>query len=519
VTGFERSNNHRGRGAGEPRLELRGITKAFGDVTVLQAVSLQLARGEIHGLLGQNGAGKSTLTRVLAGGYPDYQGTVHIDGQLAEMRSPHASQKHGVAVIYQEFSLVRQLTVAENILLGVEPDRVAYRGKVVRNHAARLLDEVGMADEVPLDAVVAGLSTSMQQRVEIAKALSRNAKVLILDEPTSRLGGAEREHLFALMRRIAAGGTAMVFISHFLEEVLAVTSRLTVLRDGSVVADGPSSNYDSASLGSALLGHALEQREAVEAHKSESRRGAALLSASGLACGHRVKGVSLTVHAGEIVGVAGLVGSGRTTLAKALVGAVRVDAGVVECHGRPVRFKSPKQALKAGVALVPEDRRAQGLIGVLSASENVVLMSLAKRPSKFGFVSPGGLRTTAMRAIEQFEVRPAEEDRRGSLFSGGNQQKLVLARAILADTDVLVIDQPTAGVDVGTKAQIHRILRAAADDGKAILCISDEIDELLALSDRLVVMRDGRLIAECNRGEVGREELITMMSARAANAA
>jgi ribose transport system ATP-binding protein len=519
MTGSERSNNHRETDAGEPRLELRGITKAFGDVTVLQAVSMQLARGEIHGLLGQNGAGKSTLTRVLAGGYPDYRGTVHIDGQVADMRSPHASQKHGVAVIYQEFSLVRQLTVAENILLGVEPDRMTYRARVVRRRAAQLLEEVGMADEVPLDSVVAGLSTSTQQRVEIAKALSRNAKLLILDEPTSRLGAAEREHLFALMRRIAAAGTAMVFISHFLEEVLAVTSRLTVLRDGAVVADGPSAKYDPASLGSALLGRALEQREAVEARKAGNRPGQALLSTTALACGHSVKDISLTLHAGEIVGVAGLVGSGRTTLAKALVGAVPVDAGVVNCHGKAVRFKSPKQALKAGIALVPEDRRAQGLIGALSASENVVLMSLARRPSRFGFVSPGGLRKTAKRAIDQFEVRPAEEDRRGSMFSGGNQQKLVLARAILADTDILVIDQPTAGVDVGTKAQIHRILRGAADQGKAILCISDEIDELLVLSDRLLVMRDGRLVAERNRGEVGREELITMMSARAANAA
>jgi ABC-type sugar transport system ATPase subunit len=310
-----------------------------------------------------------------------------------------------------------------------------------------------------------------------------------------------------------------VFISHFLEEVLAVTSRLTVLRDGRVVAAGASSEYDPVSLSSELLGQALEREEAVESHRPVRRRGEAVLGVSGLGCGRRVRDVSLTLHAGEIVGVAGLIGSGRTTLAKALVGAVPIDAGVIELRGKRVRFKSPARALRAGVALVPEDRRAQGLVGVLPASENIVLMSLVRGRSKLGFVGAGGLRKTARSAIERFEVRPAEEERPGSTFSGGNQQKLLLARAILADTDVLVIDQPTAGVDVGTKAQIHRILRNAAANGKAILCISDEIDELLALGDRLVVMRDGHVIAERLRGEVGREELITTMSARVADAA
>jgi ribose transport system ATP-binding protein len=512
------SDGDRTGAATGPRLSLHKISKAFGEVTVLHDVSLQLERGEIHGLIGQNGAGKSTLTRVLAGGYPDYRGTVHIDGELVTLKTPHEAQKDGVAIIYQEFSLVRQLTVAENILLGAEPGRIAYSGKAVSQRAAELLEKVGMADEIPLNSVVAGLSTSMQQRVEIAKALSRDAKVLVLDEPTSRLGGADRQRLFELMRRIAESGTSVMFISHFLEEVLAVTSRLTVLRDGAVVAEGPSSQYDPESLSSALLGQALEREEAAAARRVVTR-GEVVLSATGLACGHRVADISLSLHAGEIVGVAGLIGSGRSTLAKALVGALPLSAGRLELRGKPVRFKSPKQALRAGVALVPEDRRAQGLIGVLPAGENIVLMSLTKAPSKFGFVGAKGLRKAARAAIDQFEVRPPEADRPGALFSGGNQQKLLLARAILADTDVLVIDQPTAGVDVGTKAQIHRILRNAADQGKAILCVSDEIDELLALSDRLIVMRDGRVIAEFPRGDMGREELIAMMSARAADAA
>jgi ribose transport system ATP-binding protein len=494
------------------RLELREITKAYGEVTVLRDVSMELARGEIHGLLGQNGAGKSTLTRVLAGGFSDYRGTVRIDGEVVSLRSPTAAQKHGIAIIYQEFSLVSQLTVAENMLLGVEPGRVAYSGRRTRERAEALLAAIGMAGEIPVNSLVANLNTSMRQRVEIAKALSRDARVLVLDEPTSRLGAAERDQLFALMRRIASAGTSLIFISHFLEEVLAVTTRLTVLRDGAVVAEGASGSYDRQSLSSALLGQALEEQEATEARSAASVRGEAVLTASGLACGRRVRDISLAVHAGEIVGVAGLIGSGRTTIVKALVGAVPIEAGVVAVRGKPVRFKSPKQALRAGVALVPEDRRAQGLVGVLPASENIVMMGLIRRPSRLGFVGSAGLRASAKAAITQFEVRPPEERRAAMTFSGGNQQKLLLARAILADTDVLLIDQPTAGVDVGTKAQIHRILRAAAGRGKAILIVSDEIDELLGLSDRLVVMRDGRLIAERARGEIERHDLIELIA-------
>jgi ABC-type sugar transport system ATPase subunit len=379
-------------------------------------------------------------------------------------------------------------------------------------------EEVGMADEVPVEAVVGNLSTSMRQRVEIAKALSRNARLLILDEPTSRLGGAERDQLWELMRRIAGQGTSLIFISHFLEEVLAITSRLTVLRDGAVVLADKSENQTLSTVSNALLGQALAAQEVQEASRPSAGRGKTVLQASGVACGRRDKDINLELHAGEIVGLAGLIGSGRTTLAKALVGAIPLDAGSLELHGKTVRFKNPGQALRAGVVLVPEDRRTQGLVGVLPASENIAMMSLVRSPSKFGFIGTRGLRKAAEDAIEQFEVRPPEHGRPGATFSGGNQQKLLLARAILADADVLVIDQPTAGVDVGTKAQIHRILHQAARDGKAILCVSDEIDEILAVSDRILVMRDGRLVVELDRADVEREELIELMAARTANA-
>jgi ABC-type sugar transport system ATPase subunit len=369
---------------------------------------------------------------------------------------------------------------------------------------------------VPLHAIVEGLSTSMQQRVEIAKALSRNAKVLVLDEPTSRLGGDDRRRLFELMDRIAGGGTALMFISHFLEEVLDVTSRVTVLRDGRVVERGYSENYTPSSLSTALLGETLEAQEAKEAKTERSRggRGAKIFEATDVACGHRVHGASLSLHAGEIVGLAGLMGSGRTTLAKALVGAVPLKAGEIRLRGEPVRFRNPGAALRAGVALVPEDRRAQGLVGVLPARDNMVLMSMIRQKASLGIIRPGALRQLADRAITDFEVRPGEPERPAATFSGGNQQKLLLARAVLSGAEVLIIDQPTAGVDVGTKAQIHRILRALAEEGKAILMLSDEIDELLGLSDRLLVMREGELVAEHDRGGVERSQLITEVAAR-----
>jgi ribose transport system ATP-binding protein len=501
-----------GGGAVPSRLVMRHITKSFGDVTVLRDVDLEVAKGEIHGLVGQNGAGKSTLMRILAGTYPDYHGDVRIDDKAVHLSSPRGAMSNGIVVIYQEFSLVPQLTVAENIVLGTEPGSVAYRAGAIRQLAARLVDRVGMAGDLPLDTPVFALSAAMQQRVEIAKALTRNAKVLVLDEPTSRLARLDRERLFSLMGRIAANGTALVFISHFLEEVLQVCSRLTVLRDGVVVATGNTADHDAVSLSSALMGRALEgqvtREEAAPAHIGRDMA----LKLDGVSCGRQTRDVSFELGRGEIVGITGLVGSGRSTLAKALVGAIPLHAGTISIDGRPVHLRRPSQALRAGIALVPEDRRAQGVIRALPASENLLLMSLARERGRFGTVSLSRLRRTAKKAIVDFEVRPPDERRRAGTFSGGNQQKLLLARALLANPDVLVIDQPTAGVDVGTKAQIHRLLRGMADQGKAVLVISDDIDEIVALSDRLLVMRNGRLVAERSRASVDRDEVLALIS-------
>jgi ribose transport system ATP-binding protein len=480
---------------------------------------MDVAAGEIHGLLGQNGAGKSTLMRVLAGSHPDYSGTVALDGEVVDMSSPSAAQSHGVAIIYQEFSLVPHLTVAENIMLGREPGRVGYSSRSVRAEAAKVLENIGMAGELSLDDTVGGLSTSTQQRIEIAKALSRDARVLVLDEPTSRLDGAERTRLFALMNRLAAAGTSLVFISHFLEEVLAVTSRLTVLRDGYAVERGRSEDYSVETLSHALLGQDLQLQEDAERTQGPDSVGECLFAAHDVHVGQRVRGVSLSLHAGEIVSLAGLMGSGRTTFVKSLIGAIRMTGGHVELRGSQTRFRNPTQALRAGVALVPEDRRAQGLVGALPARDNIVMMSVIRQPSRFGFIRPAALRGLAKRAVQELEVRPADDSRLASTFSGGNQQKLLLARAVLSGVEVMIVDQPTAGVDVGTKAQIHRILRELANEGRAILVVSDEIDELLTVGDRILVMREGSLAGEYTRGQLDRAKLIAELTVRTAYAA
>lgn len=492
-----------------PRLAMSAVGKSFGAVSVLRDVDLTLMPGEIHGLIGQNGAGKSTLTRILAGAHHDYTGSIAIDGRPVDIRSPRDAMQHGVAVIYQEFSLVPSMTVAENIALGVEPGRLSYSAAATRRLASEWLARAGVADEVPLEAPVASLSAAARQRVEIAKALSRNASVLVLDEPTSRLAGPDRERLFMLMRRIAAAGTSLIFISHFLEDVLAITERLTVLRDGAVVEAGPTSSFDRARLGALMLGEAVQERRHTPPPVGPTAR-TTVLSTTGLSCGHRVEDVSITVGAGEIVGLSGLVGSGRSTVARALVGATRVRAGTIEIGGREVSFRNPREARKAGVVLVPEDRRAEGLIGVRSATENVAALALSNA-GRWGFVSRRQVRRLGEEAVVRFEVRPPDGNRRANTFSGGNQQKLLLARAILAEPSVLIVDQPTAGVDVGAVAQIHHILRSEAGRGAGVLLVSDDLDEVLTLCDRVYVMRRGTIVTEVARADLSRDALLSLM--------
>lgn len=493
------------------RLRMSRIGKSFGPATVLHDVDLELMPGEVHGLVGQNGAGKSTLMKVLGGVYPDHSGTVEIDGTLHRLASPRAALAAGVAVIYQELSLIPSMTVAENITLGIEPGSVRYTPGAVVQSAQDVIRRSSALSGLPLLAQVSELGAGTQQMVEIAKSLARDARILVLDEPTARLSGPERDALHGLIRELSAQGTAIVYISHFLDEVLEHTDRITVLRNGRVVEERESKSFTRDSLVQSLLSRELLEDE-FASRAIPTRSELSALQATAIT-GIGFEEVHLDVRVGEIVGIAGLVGSGRTRLARALAGAAKVNAGTLEVGSRTRRFRSPRQAAEAGVVLVPEDRKSDGIIASATAEENLTLRALDGRLATGGLVRGRRSRRVARDAMASLQVHPARLDQPGDGFSGGNQQKLLIGRALLAEPKVLVIDQPTAGVDVGAKAQIHDLLRVAAADGTAIIVISDDIDELLALSHRVAVMSHGRVTDVGGRDEITHDELVQMISA------
>jgi ribose transport system ATP-binding protein len=489
------------------------VGKRFGSSVVLSDVSFSLEPGRILGLVGQNGAGKSTLVKILAGLHPDYTGSVAIDGRAVHLVNPRQARAAGIAVIYQEFSLVSEMTVAENLLLGREPGSFAYRPREIARRAARVLQDAGIDIGVPLSTPVAGLSPAMKQRIEIVKALSENASVLLMDEPTARLSNTETRWLFATMRELAERGVGVVFISHFLEEVLEVTDWITVLRNGRVVASAPSADLRLDAMTSLMLGEQLRTQLADRpAHDGRDPRGPASLEARDLSVGERLRDISVQVRSGEIVGVAGLVGSGRSRLCRALAGVDAPTGGQLLLCGEPVRLRSPRQALRAGIALIPEDRKHQALSLAGSVRDNLTLMALNKGMGPLGITPVSRVSRLAARYVEQLKVHPPDLNAPVGTLSGGNQQKVVVGKILAAQPQVLIIDQPTAGVDVGTKAQLHRVLRDLAASGAALLVVSDDLDELFTLSDRMCVMRRGTIAWQGPAAEMDRERLLREIS-------
>jgi ribose transport system ATP-binding protein len=499
--------------ATQARLEVSQLGKRFGSAVVLEDVSFELHAGQIFGLVGQNGAGKSTLVKILAGLYPDYVGTIKLDGNAVRLTNPRQARGAGIAVIYQEFSLVPEMTVAENLLLGREPGTWAYSPRGTAEHAARVIKDVGIDIGVPLTAVVSGLSPAIKQRIEIVKALSEEAKVLLMDEPTARLSNTESHQLFAIMRELSDRGVGVIFISHFLEEVLHVTDWVTVLRNGRVVASASSAELSLDAMTSAMLGEQLRQ-ELVEHSDAQRRadRGPVLLQADDLSVGPRLRNVQLQMRAGEIVGVAGLVGSGRSRLCRALGGVDKPTSGRLLLDSRPARLRNPQRALMAGIALIPEDRKNQSLSLVSPIKDNLVLMALRKKLSTWGVVPTSRVKRLADKYVRQLHVHPSNIDAAVGTLSGGNQQKVVVGKALATDPRILIIDQPTAGVDVGTKAQLHQVLRTLADSGAALLVVSDDLDELFTLSDRLCVMRKGAVVWEGPAESIDRQTLLQKIS-------
>jgi ABC-type sugar transport system ATPase subunit len=481
---------------GAPLLQMEGITKSFVGVEVLHGVGLDLHAGEVHAIVGENGAGKSTLMKVLAGVHHADRGTIRIDGQEVSFAHPHAAQTAGVAIIYQEFNLLPDRTVAENVFVGREPAR---RGLVDRRAmeraTARLLEDLGETSFGPR-TLVRRLSVAQQQVVEIVKARSLDARILVLDEPTAALAEHEVDLLFSLVRRLQERGIGMLYISHRLREVFALADRITVLKDGARVKTLRAAETDSRELVNLMVGRELDGYFPPRGESGDV--GDVRLALRNVSTA-LLRDVSLEVRAGEIVGLAGLQGSGRTELARAIFGADPLTGGSIELDGKPVRLRSPRAAIRAGMGFITEDRKLEGLALAQSISDNMLLAVRTVLPgARRRRRDPGLMSVRDLAAAVDLRARGPEQEVR--FLSGGNQQKVVLAKWLQTRPRVLVFDEPTRGIDVGAKAGIHDLIRKLAREGVAVLMISPELPELIGMSDRILVMREGSLAGELPAG-------------------
>ena len=498
-----------------PALELRRIDKHFGAVHANRSVSLTVAAGTVHGLVGENGAGKSTLMNIVYGYHRADAGEIRVHGRRADFRRPHDAIVAGIGMVHQHFMLVENFTVLENIVLGAEGGRRLARGLArARSELERIARDHGLA--VPLDAVVEHLPVGLQQRVEILKALYRGADILILDEPTAVLTPQETGELFALLGRLREQGKTVIIVTHKLREIMAVTDRVTVMRQGVVVHETATRATSERALAEQMVGRAVLLR----VEKTPARPGDVLLTVKDLeVCDRfglpRVRRASFEVRAGEILGIAGVAGNGQTELLEALAGILTPTHGEIVFQGRNlVRARvGPRERRRLGLAHVPEDRLRMGVIGDFTAEDNAIL-GQQDRPefSRRGFLRRAAIAAACERKLRGYDVRPPEPGRLLSAFSGGNQQKLVLAREIDGDPRVLLVGQPTRGVDIGAVEFIHRRLVALRDAGKGLLLVSVELDEILGLSDRILVMFGGEIVAELSRAEATEQKLGLLMA-------
>jgi rhamnose transport system ATP-binding protein len=486
----------------KPRLELGQAAKAFGAVQALVDGSITLFAGEAHALVGENGAGKSTLVKILAGVYQPDSGTLAIDGQPVVLNGPTAARDAGISIIYQEPTLFPDLTVAENIFMGRQPLRTGRRiDRPAMNHSANeIFTRLGVALDPQRQA--RGLSIADQQIVEIAKALSSHANVLVMDEPTAALTPVEVERLFEVIRALRREGAAVLFISHRLEEVFAICQRVTIMRDGRFVRTAAVGDITVDEIIRSMVGRDLD----LLFPKTQVAVGEVVLQVEQLSREGVLHDISFSVRRGEIVALAGLVGAGRSEVARAIFGIDRRSAGVVTVRGQVLPNGSPLASMAAGVALVPEDRRQQGLVMDLGIDRNIALASLA-RLSRFGLISRTRERDLAATWANRLQLKFGRLTNAVSTLSGGNQQKVVLSKWLARDPALLIIDEPTRGIDVGTKAEVHRILDGLVADGLAVLMISSELPEVLGMADRVLVMREGRITAELSRAEAS-EDLV-----------
>ena len=493
---------------GPPALRLRHASKTFGSVVALGDGSIELTAGEVHALVGENGAGKSTLVKILAGVHQPDAGELLVAGSARLFRSPADSKAAGISVIYQEPTLFPDLTVAENIFIGRQPrtrlgfiDRAAMRAE-----ARALFHRLGVP--IDPDRPAEGLSIADQQIIEIAKAISLDASVLVMDEPTAALSGVEVERLFTVARALRDRGAAILFISHRFEEVFDLADRVTVMRDGAYIGTHPTAEVTVDQLVREMVGRDI----ATLFPKTDTVIGTAVLEVTGLTRAGVFRDVSFAVRSGEIVALAGLVGAGRSEVARAVFGIDRYDSGEVRMSGSPLTPHSPGAAIAAGIGFVPEDRRKQGLVMPMSVARNTVL-PLRRRLARAGIISGRLERATAAEWGRRLRVKAASPDAPVATLSGGNQQKVVLAKWLATEPRLLIVDEPTRGIDVGTKAEVHRLISDLAGRGIAVLMISSELPEVLGMADTVLVMHEGRISGRFTRAEATAEKVMHAASA------
>ncbi len=495
----------------EPIIEARNITKSFGGAIAVDGVGLAVGAGEIHGLVGENGAGKSTLMRVLAGIITPDHGVVSIDGVDLEAGNTRAALDAGIALVHQELSLVPEMTVAENILLGSTPTTSGFiKAGEQRRIAAEALNEIGVS--VDLDEPIVRLSVALRQFVEIARAVARKPRVLILDEPTATLTPAETDYLLDMLQRLADRGLAIIYISHRIPEIFRICHRVTVLRDGKLVDNIAIADTTPDAVVDQMVGRELKIEEG---QRREALPGSVVLSAEGIEA-HRVNGIDLQVRAGEIVGLGGLVGAGRTELVRSIIGADIRSAGdvTITTDKGEARVRTYRSAVNNGLAYVPEERRTDGLALTMSVSDNVALPNRSEL-SRAGILSRSKIARRAQELAEVVGLRPPQVQREAGEYSGGNQQKIVLAKWLGRKPAVIVLDEPTRGVDVGAKAEIHRLIKELADNGTAVLVVSSDLPELLELSDLIHVVRDGRIAGTLDGSVADEKSVMSLASGEA----
>ena len=489
----------------EYRVEMINITKSFGGVHALKDVSFNVRPGQIHALVGENGAGKSTLMKILSGAYAKDSGNIRIDGEEVNITNPHMGRKSGIAIIYQEFALAPDLTVAENIYLDHLGSRKGFiNWSRLYRDAGEVIKSVGF--DINPRSKVGDLTVAYRQVVEITKALSENAKILILDEPTAVLAPRETEQLFEVLKKLKQQGVSIIYISHRLDEIFRIADIVTVIKDGAVTGTVNPADVNTDDIISMMIGRKLTAMFP----KRDSAIGEEIFGVENLTRGKEVRNVSFSVRAGEVLGVAGLVGAGRTETMRAIFGADPKDAGRITLDGRPLRINSPTDAVKAGIGFLPEDRKEQGTIGSMSIRKNVTMPSLWSKFERLGFIKQTEEKKTTRDLIEKLAIKTNSTETDVSDLSGGNQQKVVLAKWLGTDCRVIILDEPTRGVDVGAKVEIYNLINELAAAGLAIIVISSEMMEVIGICDRALVMREGRIQGVLEKDELTEENIMTL---------